>query len=161
MRHVAAIVILTASVAGVCLPAHARDQRPAPINPCKSDFTLSVTVNAVDGIDTWPVGFKISYKAGASRGIASRVQTDDSSEFGAAQCNEWQKRNWADLRHIIFQSKDPETQRKECINIATIKYQLGSQKAEQAQICLGPADEDSNAATFKRFFESTDGMVLR
>lgn len=136
-------------------------------NPCDADFKLSVTVNAVDGIDTWPIGVNLDYKAG--RGVASRVQTKDRAEFSAAQCGRWQRGNWEELKKMIADARRPERAKLVCRSIASISYTSGTSGAtgrhsgaavtEKSDLCLGSFATDRVSARFKSFYESTDGMV--
>lgn len=154
--------VLTALVVLTAAHSHAKAPQKTKAltlpNPCEQDFELKVVVSPVEGADTWPIGFTLAFKPKTKKGVASRLQTQQTAEFDAIACQRWQKRNWGLLERILYENKRADRAKVVCHNVAAITYRLGS-KTEYSNVCLGSIKDDVVAYSFKSFLESSDAMV--
>lgn len=128
-------------------------------DPCTADFSLKVVVSSTTGERTEPAGFELTYKSAESRGEASRMTaSEQKTEFSRRLCEIWQSKNWPVLDRILYQSKQSERSKVECVNIAQVTYTVGG-SAKHAEVCLGDAKNDSVAHAFRAFYEASEGMV--
>ena len=131
---------------------------------CLKSFDLKVSVKPVqgespDGLDA-AIGLSIKFTKESSRGVASRVHTSHKNEFTKERCSRWQNEFWPLVSMMKLENVKAERAKMACLNVGVIEFNSGSRR-EKTQICLGDARQDNVTYAFRRFYDGTDGLVLR
>lgn len=131
------------------------------LKPCEKGLSLSVEVNAAEGIESKGTGLKIFFDSKTKKGRAYRTSREDLPiEFSEAQCKQWQEKYFSLLDRMLFENKRPERGSLHCNNTAALEFKVGTERTK-AHLCLGDAKADGLTDAFRKFYDGSENLIPR